>query len=659
MEEKKGRKEMLSTVYRKERSASGLALDVLNSGLQKAVRWGLANEAAWCVRQMADFFDAERGVYVGGKNGKGEDYDLVRAKACVTRFVHRLMVIFLEDCAEPCTWILVHRWLINDLLDRRRAETLTKDEFVRCATLATTLMCNVRHGRLYSFLRRCGEVASTTSVGAASVELISLLPAELRDCVPLTLETANKPSEFAAVPGVDVARWFREVAGREKFLVVCAASLQNVLLDKFLPNTFGTLDQRVERFCSRWQDHAAWAVTNYDRVPSHFAHPGVLDKHTAAGRAKGAMVAGARFTLLGSTCVRDFWATTLHPTVVRSYVTARLERDYREACSSGGDDTSGALIGSFDALMQRATLLGLMHEVFSPCPDAPNFNSDVLRRESSLFHLETRAQLNVSANGPDTYFANCFGFRVFVKGPYAFGASPFKSMIDAHQLKSRLAHLSSVCPYRFVLVADQFSPDNTLSTTGTTTVHGSRTKLQKTPSVFVVTRSLIPDSVWPLPTKRRESKVWPSTTVLDGDALIDNGVLMAPRFPEDFHPNHAAMVNYVFACLWRFVARVNDNSTRNIIAFTDSPLVYSIDEQNVLQWHADPSPFKFASSVLAELQKFTAEHWETTFLPVLSQQWMPVFTQHCPRGIANLQAMIDDRASSVFSSVTRKRARDE
>ena len=69
----------LNAGYRQEKTWNGHRSDLVKSGLQKYIRRGMMDKALYCAGEM-DLF-------------KGED----RGEAVRTNFVHRLMVVFLED----------------------------------------------------------------------------------------------------------------------------------------------------------------------------------------------------------------------------------------------------------------------------------------------------------------------------------------------------------------------------------------------------------------------------------------------------------------------------------------------------------------------------------------------------------------------------------
>jgi hypothetical protein len=72
----------LSTTYRKQVTWNGFAADVMKSGLQKYIRRGIIDKALYCAAELDLFKEAPQ-----AKEGEG-----IR-----TNFLHRLMIIFMED----------------------------------------------------------------------------------------------------------------------------------------------------------------------------------------------------------------------------------------------------------------------------------------------------------------------------------------------------------------------------------------------------------------------------------------------------------------------------------------------------------------------------------------------------------------------------------
>ena len=82
----------MNTTYRKELSLNGVRPDILKSGIQKYIRRGMTDKALWCGVELDLFAYAEGGERIR------------------TNFIHRLMIIFLEDVGLGG----VHMWKTID-----------------------------------------------------------------------------------------------------------------------------------------------------------------------------------------------------------------------------------------------------------------------------------------------------------------------------------------------------------------------------------------------------------------------------------------------------------------------------------------------------------------------------------------------------------------
>lgn len=99
--------ENVSTVYRQERSASSTALDELKSGLQKYIRRNMVHEAQRCGSELYAFLYVPDGARM------------------VTNFIHRLMIIYLEDVglAGLSVWCK-----IDVLIDKIAERSINKED---------------------------------------------------------------------------------------------------------------------------------------------------------------------------------------------------------------------------------------------------------------------------------------------------------------------------------------------------------------------------------------------------------------------------------------------------------------------------------------------------------------------------------------------------
>jgi hypothetical protein len=134
-------------------TASGLPLDVLLSGIQKAARQGCVSEILWACGQIHDFILVENGSLSCTGPDDAKKFK-TRVKSIVTNILHRLLVIYLEDvhAAEPQIWSALEK-LMKDIYKNRenQAKQVTILENLK---LIATMLTISRHSRVYSHVRR-------------------------------------------------------------------------------------------------------------------------------------------------------------------------------------------------------------------------------------------------------------------------------------------------------------------------------------------------------------------------------------------------------------------------------------------------------------------------------------------------------------------------
>jgi hypothetical protein len=84
------------------------------------------------------------------------------------------------------------------------------------------------------------------------------------------------------------------------------------------------------------------------------------------------------------------------------------------------------------------------------------------------------------------------------------------------------------------------------------------------------------------------------------------------------------MLNFVIACLWRYVAAVPDNAERNFLWEKSTKNIYSLDEDAPFR-ETGPSPFKYSNVKNEEILKFVSEYIKDILKTM--KEWIPVFEQ--------------------------------
>jgi len=131
--------------YRSERSLNGYQLDVLKSGLQKWIRRGVNDKALYCAGELDLFKLSEE-----------------RGEAIRTNFVHRLMVVFVEDIgvAGLSIWPEVDKY-IQTILREPRDSMLSMLEY-ESVVHVVNLLCDCEKARLNSHIRLVSQPIMST-----------------------------------------------------------------------------------------------------------------------------------------------------------------------------------------------------------------------------------------------------------------------------------------------------------------------------------------------------------------------------------------------------------------------------------------------------------------------------------------------------------------
>ncbi len=531
----------LSAAYRRERTWNNFKPDVMKSGLQKYIRRGNVEKALYCAGEL-DLFK------------KCAD---ARAEGLRTNFLHRLMVIFIEDVGIGALgdWARLDALFTLLWIERKSAtrdktrETVWITEIVRklCAAQKSRscshvrAVCDMRDGaRVVATAAYPAIVELQTKIACADSADFEVLCTNLRDALlarswdavywakkiadsdvkvreyrkqkPVwrvfrILENVMTPT-LSGLHGIAM-RWYSELEGLKE--AELAWMLLIVALNTNAPKNTNELDVGT---CDDWAQNRSGFVCELDAF--------VLDRHTAAGRGKSLV----EFALVGAHVENE------SPLVVQ------MHKDFY-------NDMKRYAEGEF-------ALTG-------PAAPAAVPAAHMVQRESELYEFHVRTQLNTGKSKSDVYVATrvADGVCVIVKGPLpsetaARNMLEFKAWKETHGLPTIATELVHMIP-------DRWSGGIPLGLRNSV----DRTKL----APFLVFECLVPAGE--LKRKMHESKVWPATEVvdwgqvklhLDIDALNDN-----------------EMRDYVRALCARWAWGVSDLADRNFLCARGR--VYSIDEE--------------------------------------------------------------------------------
>ena len=133
-------KDLMSVVFRHEITFNGLTIDIAKSGLQKYIRRGMIDKAIWCGIELDLFAFIEKGERIR------------------TNFIHRLMIIYLEDIsiANLGLWVPLNNWIFK-LLSLRLKRKQPDADFISIREREEKLvikiifqLCSSQHSRVLS-----------------------------------------------------------------------------------------------------------------------------------------------------------------------------------------------------------------------------------------------------------------------------------------------------------------------------------------------------------------------------------------------------------------------------------------------------------------------------------------------------------------------------
>lgn len=534
---------MISTNFRRPITWNGYPADVPKSGLQKYIRRGETAKALYCAGELDLFKEAPN-------QKEGETLR--------TNFLHRLMVIFMEDVENLSLFPEIYQKMDSvvkerkeEKRDKEKEEQLLSEVVIRMSASTKARVCShIRavynpayeplHDRyptikaLWSPLQRDGplkhhcdqfkKLFKEKQIGcvfhafqiAKSEEKLeerhfgSKMPVWF---IFAQLQTPLRPSPMIQ----QFMGWYKDHIGgmKEGFLCWLVPLLHQLVI---LP--MGEIPATTVAAHS-WDRNRAGEKIEMDDY--------VLDKHTASGRGKGLV----EFALHGSLVHNQ-----------ASFVNPLWKQFYED----GKRWEEGVpIVGEVQPLKK------LTEETPSKKPTLKKE-----RPSESAYAFVVRTQLTTMANKMDVYFAkNSKGDLVVVKGPYQT-----QKEIDVLIRNTDWKQKHGLPYNRFMireLLADRWPEGVPL---------GARNKIDRSrPAFFLVFESFLREDQ--LRTKIHSSKVWPETEVVDWSQI---------PFHFDYKANLSDQEwkDYVHAILFRYVLGISDLADRNFVR--KDGRVISIDE---------------------------------------------------------------------------------
>jgi len=562
---------LLSTSYRKHITWNGYPADVVKSGLQKYIRRSVLEKALYCAAELDLFKEAE--------NKK-------EAEGIRTNFLHRLMIIFMEDVENLSLFDTIYTKM-NLLFQERDKEDRSKDKEADWITEVVTLLVRSKKSRMCSHVRA----------------LFSKKYEPLHESYPSMgpLWTAQQEAEKKKESSLEFhcSMFTRHL--REKNLMAVYHAFQIDLSEEKLPQKlfrsskpvwflFHQLmnpmapvkSERVRKFAEWYKDHIGgmkegfmcWLlpllhelgviplgtaeeepIAPYNTM-NHEGHTitmdyYVLDRHTSRGRGKSLV----EFALVGALVepqaefVNEIWK--------RFYEDGKRLEDAVEIVGEV------SLVHVVAASSASSAAASSAQEVVPVAPRRirrpVSCHDEKLDSETEAYEFLVRTQLTTMGTKQDVYFAKDHnGKVVVVKGPFLSRAE--LDVLERNTAWKRQHGL----PYNSFevvrLLPDRWNEGVPL---------GARNKVDRSsPAYFAVFDSYLKEAE--LKTKMHFSTLWPPTEVVDWTKIPFHFTYKERALTEQEY------TDYLHAILFRYLLGVSDLADRNFL-MTGGHII-SIDE---------------------------------------------------------------------------------
>ena len=541
----------ISTTYRKHITWNNYPADIMKSGLQKYIRRSVLSKALYCAAELDLFKDAP--------NTK-------EAEGIRTNFLHRLMIIFMEDVENLALFDTIYTKM-NQLFQERDKADRSKEKEAQWITEVVTLLVRSKKARACSHVRalfnpkyqplhaRYPSMNSLWSVGQNTLE---------HNCTMFKKHLKEK-----SLLAVQYAFWIE--ASEEKLPQKLFRSSQPVwfIFHQLMNPLQVAKTERVKKFVEWYKEHIGgmkegfmcWLLPllhELDVVPSGTADAGeippyaarnreghtievddyVLDKHTSKGRGKGLV----EFALVGA--LVEPQADFVNPLWKQFYEDGKRYEEGVALRPILGEVPSAEPSKEPTPVIVRKTT------VISPSDE---------KTETDAYDFLVRTQLTTMGTKMDVYFAKTRQGHLFiVKGPYATRAE-----IDVLERNTAWKRQHGL-PY------NSFQVRHLLPTRWPEGVPlGARNKVDRSrPAYFLVFESYLQES--DLRMMQHSSTLWPQTEVVDWKQIPFHFTYKARALTQQEY------TDYIHALLFRYLLGVSDFADRNFLM--KDGRVISIDE---------------------------------------------------------------------------------
>ena len=568
----------MQVTYRQEKSLNGFPLDVLKSALQKYIRRGDVEKAMYAAAEL-DLF----ALHTEGERIR-------------TNFIHRMMVIFLEDVCLPEFWSEMTSRVnqLIDIRDQRKGLDQDSPEFRKIRqqeqqhiARIVDVLCHAPHSRENSFYKFCLHDFSHLAQNEKFVKLMGV-------GVHAAQEQLRK--RFAFLPTIEASQ---RAEYPPKAVPAFVEKLTDLTLQTLIRQFIGSLEAREEvciYFAHRLARYGNMPIAIQRKRKPVFMILHLIEFVIGKQHPYTPLLADAAawFPLLPEK--EDFlcWQSVLllllrHPLgsfsvppppkeeAALAFYQRNLDHTaftfdewvYDMHTASGRSRRKGSSYFAAEGITV-VNEIKTVHQGYKEAYCAWKFlqeggelpPSDA--RESDYGRFLVRAQLLCGNAKTDTYFVEKEAEIQFVKGPFS-SRRETDAFLDVQKAK-RSAGLPCVDYQVVMLVPDRF-PDSPM---------GLRTRLSRDqPRPFLVSNVLFDHTPENLPVKQKSSKKWPETQVVDWDRV--NGMTNVSK--DALQSDDELMMAYVSSIIFRFLVGAGDFADRNFIVKHGK--IYSIDEDDV------------------------------------------------------------------------------
>jgi hypothetical protein len=531
----------LSDTFRQEITWNGFPCDLMKSGIQKYIRRGITDKALFCAGEIDLFKEAP-----------------MRGETIRTNFLHRLLIIYLEDVENTAMLEQVDKY-ITLLFAERTKEDRSKQKEELWITELITLLCASKKARVASHVRALQRADKEFEAKYPSIPWSQLTEGDLEyhchmfkkylqeknilatyhankihhstEKLKEKIYKSSKPTWFIfkelyspfTSKMLDIyMKWYKEYIGsmKEGFLcwLIPLLYVLRIIPDGTLPILSDTSD--ASDISKTWDRNRAGILIEIDDY--------VADRHTKKGRNKSL----TEFAVNGAHVENE--AEFVNPLWKQLYEDRKRWED------------GLPIVGEVEAVEAVAVEVAV-----------PKKRIGKIIQKETDYEFIIRTQITTSASKMDVYFAKTPQDNyVVIKGPYS-DKKDIDVLIANTEWKKK--HNIEYIPFTVeYLIPDRWPEGIPL---------GARNKLDRSkPAYFILFDSLF--DTFPLPTKIHSSKVWPDTEVVDWDKF-------------KFHYEYALsteqqQIDYIQALIFRYVLGISDVANRNFLMVDDRTI--SIDE---------------------------------------------------------------------------------